>query len=330
MIARSSGEWQRCLLGFLVCTLVLTPCAYGTDAPQRLEPFLSRNTRLMVFSPHPDDESLAAGGLMQRVLSLGGSVKIVFMTSGDGFPEGVEKEIRIARPTAQDYRNYGKLRKKEARQALRILGMKKQDVVFLNFPDGGLRNLLQKHWIDRRPYFRSPFTLDDRPQLDNTLLPNIEFNGEDVKREIEKLLLDFNPSLIAVADSRDRHPDHCSTYFFINKSLKAYRKNYPTLDSTILTYLVHFRQWPVGSGAGTGARLNPPEGFPQEGTEWISLALSDEELANKRKCLMEYQTQMLVMGRYLMSFARANELFLIDQEKSNEEPAKMRCLNLNK
>ena len=35
-----------------------------------------------------------------------------------------------ARATAQDYRNYGKLRKKEARQALRILGMKKQDVVF--------------------------------------------------------------------------------------------------------------------------------------------------------------------------------------------------------
>jgi LmbE family N-acetylglucosaminyl deacetylase len=96
----------------------------------------------MVFSPHPDDETLAAGGLIQRVLSLGGSVKVVFMTSGDGFPEGVEKENRIARPTAQDYRNYGKLRKKEARQALRILGMKKEDVVFLNFPDGGLRNLL--------------------------------------------------------------------------------------------------------------------------------------------------------------------------------------------
>jgi LmbE family N-acetylglucosaminyl deacetylase len=281
----------------------------------------------MVFSPHPDDESLAAAGLIQRVLRLGGAVKVVFMTTGDGFPEGVEKETRIARPTAQDYRNYGKLRKKEARQALRTLGMKKEDVVFLNFPDGGLRNLLQKHWIDRRPYFRSPFTLEDRPQLDDTLLPNIEFNGEDVKREVEKLLLDFHPSLIAVADPRDRHPDHCSTYFFVSKSLKAYRKNYPTLDSKILTFLVHFRQWPVGSGAGTGAHLNPPEGFPQE-ADWISLALSDEELANKRKCLMEYHTQMLVMGRYLMSFARANELFLIDQENANEGPAKTQCLGL--
>ena len=77
-----------------------------------------------------------------------------------------------------------------------------------------------------------------------------------------------------------------------------------------------------------GARLNPPEGFPDEGSEWISLALSDQELANKRRCLMEYNTQMLVMGRYLMSFARANELFLIDQENANAGPAKTQCLGL--
>ena len=318
---------QRCLLSIVVCMAVITPCAYGTDTPQHLEPFVTKNTRLMVVSPHPDDETLAAGGLIQRVLRLGGSVKVVFMTSGDGFPEGVEKETRIGRPNAQDYRNYGKLRKREARQALRVLGMKKQDVVFLNFPDGGLPNLLQKHWFDRNPYFRSPFTLEDRPQADDSLLPDIEFNGEDVKREIEKLLLEFHPSLIAAADPRDQHPDHCSTYFFVSKSLKAYRKNYPTLDPKILTFLVHFRQWPMGSGAGTGALLNPPDGF-SEGTAWISLALSDEEIANKRKSLMEYQSQMLVMGRYLMSFARANELFLTDQQQDNEGPAKMQCLGL--
>jgi len=60
----------------------------------------------------------------------------------------------------------------------------------------------------------------------------------------------------------------------------------------------------------------------------MSFALSDEELANKRKSLMEYHTQMLVMERYLMSFARANELFLIDQKKAQEEPAKTQCLGL--
>jgi LmbE family N-acetylglucosaminyl deacetylase len=328
MTSQRLSLWRSYLLCFLVCILAPAPYAHGADAPLRLEPLLSKNTRLMVFSPHPDDESLAAAGLVQRVLRLGGAVKVVFMTSGDGFPEGVEKEMGIGRPTADDYRNYGKVRKKEARQALHILGLKKQDIVFLNFPDGGLHNLLQKHWIDRHPYFRSPFTLEDRPQLDDALLPNIEFTGEDVKRELEKLLLDFHPSLIAVADPRDQHPDHCSTYFFVSKSLKAYRKSYATLDLKMLTYLIHFRQWPIGGGAGMGTRLNPPGSFPQEGSAWTSLSLSDEELANKRKCLMQYNTQMLVMGRYLMSFARANELFLIDSENAPLGPAKLQCLGL--
>ena len=284
----------------------------------------------MVFAPHPDDETLAAGGLIQRVLSLGGAVKVVFMTSGDGFPEGVEMENRIARPTAEDYRNYGKLRKKEARQAIRILGIKKRDVVFLNFPDAGLRNLLLQHWLDRSPYFRSPYTLEDRPQAGDTVLPNIEFNGEDVKREIEKLLIDFRSTHIVVADYRDRHSDHCSTYFFVTASLKEFRKKHVALDPNVLTYLIHFRQWPIGSGAGTRSRLNPPEGFSEEETDWISFPLSDEELVKKRRSLMEYHTQMLVMGRYLMSFARANELFLMDQKIANKERAKTRCLNLDR
>jgi LmbE family N-acetylglucosaminyl deacetylase len=327
MTARSSGEWQGSLRGLLVGTLVFTSCAHGIASPQPLEPFLSSNAKLLTFAPHPDDETLAAGGLIQRVLRLGGAVKVVFMTSGDGFPEGVEKQNRIARPRAEDYRNYGKLRKKEARRALHVLGMRKQDIIFMNFPDGGLRNLLRQHWFDRRPYFLSPFTLQDRPQPGDSLLPGIEFNGEDVKREIETLLIDFRPTLIAVADSRDQHSDHCSTSFFVAASSKEFRKKYRTLDPYMLNYLVHFRQWPIGSGAGTGSRLNPPEGFPADETDWISFQLSDEEWANKRKALAEYDTQMLVMGRYLMSFARGNELFLMDQEEEKEEQEKTRCLN---
>src|SRR5512143_3590489 len=40
--------------------------------------------RLMVFAPHPDDETLGAGGLIQRVLATGGKVRVVFVTNGDG------------------------------------------------------------------------------------------------------------------------------------------------------------------------------------------------------------------------------------------------------
>ena len=51
-------------------------------------------TRLLVISPHPDDETLGAAGLIRRVVASGGAVRVVWMTSGDGFPEGVETDGR--------------------------------------------------------------------------------------------------------------------------------------------------------------------------------------------------------------------------------------------
>src|SRR5262249_6702771 len=45
------------------------------------------HTRLMVFAPHPDDETLAAGGLIQHVVAKQGTVRVVFLTNGDGYPD---------------------------------------------------------------------------------------------------------------------------------------------------------------------------------------------------------------------------------------------------
>src|SRR6478609_2017631 len=68
------------------------PAAAPTPAPTpELSIPIDRNTRLLVISPHPDDETLGAAGLIQRVRARGGAVRVVLMTSGDGFPEGVER-----------------------------------------------------------------------------------------------------------------------------------------------------------------------------------------------------------------------------------------------
>src|SRR6185436_2742523 len=70
-------------------------------------------TRLLVVAPHPDDESLGSAGLIQRVLAAGGHVRVVLMTSGDAFPEGVKAETHILDPRPNDFRSYGTLRQHE-------------------------------------------------------------------------------------------------------------------------------------------------------------------------------------------------------------------------
>src|SRR5215467_12683023 len=127
----------------LVCLLI--PAAQAEQPPplvhadaRMLAMSFSPATRLLVVSPHPDDETLGAGGLIQRVLHAGGAVKVVFMTSGDGYPVGVTLARHVQHPQAQDYREYGRLRQEEAKQALAVLGVSTKKVAFLGFPDNGL------------------------------------------------------------------------------------------------------------------------------------------------------------------------------------------------
>jgi LmbE family N-acetylglucosaminyl deacetylase len=314
------GLWRvLCALAILVSS-----CAQAEE-PQAIEPLLSAKTRLMVFSPHPDDETLGAGGLVQRVLGMGGQVKVVFMTNGDGFPEGVEKEDHIAYPTAKDYREYGKKRREESLQALTVLGMKEQDVTFLGFPDGGLCYLLWKYRSDPKAY-RSPYTKENHPSESEMIIPHTDYNGRDLRKEIARVIADFRPDLLALTPPEDEHPDHCATYHLVREALINLEKQGSFTQPKVLTFLIHFGQWPVGQGSGTGSRLNPPENPPDKETTWISFPLQPEEAHLKRKALLQYHTQMLVMGRYLMSFARANELFFMEHQGMTREMGKMpRC-----
>src|SRR5262245_41050295 len=66
------------------------------------------HTRLLVVAPHPDDEVLGAGGLMQRVHEGDGEIRVVYLTDGEGYPEGVELEDHGRKPTAGDFRDYGR------------------------------------------------------------------------------------------------------------------------------------------------------------------------------------------------------------------------------
>ena len=93
--------------------------------------------RILIISPHPDDEVLAAGGLIQHALAAGVNVQVVFMTSGDGYRRGVLAEPGPLRATPQCYVSYGEMRQNEALGVLRSLGLGTEQITFLGYPDGG-------------------------------------------------------------------------------------------------------------------------------------------------------------------------------------------------
>lgn len=297
----------------LVCTAALIaqqpPPAQAPEPIPALALPLDRSTRLLVVAPHPDDEALGAAGLMQRVHAKGGDVRVVMMTSGDGFPEGVEVAEGIAHPSPADLRGYGELRERETREAMSRLGVASDHVTFLGFPDEGLCQIASTYLFDRRRAFESPYTQRESPPPSERMVRGIKYRGVDVRRELERILTTFAPTLLVLPHPEDEHPDHCATHIFVTEALNALPRS-ARQRMRVLHYVVHFGQWPLTAEGGLGSTLHPPNSLPRGGGRWLSLALTPEETDGKKRALLTYQSQILMIGRFMLSFGRSNELFV--------------------
>jgi LmbE family N-acetylglucosaminyl deacetylase len=252
------------------------------------------------------------------VIGRGGQVHIVWMTSGDGFPEGVETADGITHPRPQDYRDYGKLREQEARAAAAALGIARRSLTFLGFPDEGLCELASAYLSAKTRAFESPYTDRFSPPLTEQVIRGVRYRGADVRRELERIMIAFAPTVLVDVHPEDEHPDHCSTHLFVREALQALAaRGRPRPRS--LHYLVHYEHWPLTPDAGEGSDLQPPAGFPAPEGRWVTLALTPDEIAAKKRALLLYRSQMLVIGRFMQAFARDNELFLEGEPASQPE-----------
>jgi len=73
--------------------------------------------------------------------------------------------------------------------------------------------------------------------------------------------------------------------------------------------------------AARGWRAGPPGTLPAREGRGVSLPLPDEEAALKKRALLAYPTQVLVIGRYMLAFGRSNELFIEGERLSDPELA---------
>ena len=157
--------------------------------------------RVMVFSPHPDDESIAASGLIQRVLENEGKVQVVFVTNGDGYTYAIRLRVKNARISGKDFIEYGKKRQEEAVHALCELGLQPEDAIFLGFPDDGIEGLWESYWSNLKPFI-SPHTLFDRPHRKG-MNRWVKYSGVSLKDEIERVIKEFSPDWVVLPDPRD-------------------------------------------------------------------------------------------------------------------------------
>ncbi|MBI4383436.1 MAG: PIG-L family deacetylase [Nitrospinae bacterium] len=129
--------------------------SFSSLSPQ-LVPGLPPGEKVVIFSPHCDDESLGCGGTLYKHHRQGHAIDAIFMT--DGSMCDSQSEIR----------EIVEIRKEEARKASEVLGIGR--CIFLDYPDRRLKatpqaidqvtDLLQK---SRPDLVYLPFYLDNHP-----------------------------------------------------------------------------------------------------------------------------------------------------------------------
>jgi LmbE family N-acetylglucosaminyl deacetylase len=136
--------------------------------------------KVLVFAPHPDDETLGCGGIIAKRISEGYEVLIVVMTDGRyAFLNvfGIDSD-----PRPEELKE---IRKEEVKRAAGILGVPEENLIFLDFVDGTLEN-----------------------------------NEEKAEEKVAEILSKNRPMEIYFPYKRDGHPDHRAAYQIVRNSIR--------------------------------------------------------------------------------------------------------------
>lgn len=175
-------------------------------ASSLLSQILRAESRILILAPHPDDECLGTGGLIQQGIAQKAKIKVVFITNGDNNPwpqRYLEKRWSIG---ADERKRWGQRRKIEAENSLQILGGGKVATEYLGYPDAGI----QKLWKDK---------------------------DKEITEKIKNIFAEWRPDLLVLPSEFDRHGDHQAAHAFGKKGLVD-----AGLQCPVLTYLIH-RPW---------------------------------------------------------------------------------------
>jgi LmbE family N-acetylglucosaminyl deacetylase len=163
--------------------------------------------RTLIIAPHPDDDSIAAGGLIQRVHSAGGVVRVLLVTDGENneWPQRWHERKWII--TAADRARWGAMRRSEALAALQILGVEPGSATFLAYPDQKTATLLRAGDVRLR---------------------------DDLMAAIRA----FHPTLIVAPSRFDVHSDHRAIGSYAHAAVGRVRDAGEAVPA-IVTYVVH-------------------------------------------------------------------------------------------
>jgi LmbE family N-acetylglucosaminyl deacetylase len=208
-------------------------------------------SRLLLLAPHPDDEALAMGGLLQRAAAVGAVVFVAFLTDGENNPWPQRAADRRWSIGPQERARWGARRRSEALRSMRALGLGPERATFLGFPDQRLTRLV----------------VDGDPTL---------------TRALRELLDEREPTHVVSPSAQDHHPDHSAIAVALRSTLAGSRRHAAV---RLFEYVVHDR-----SQRPAGAVVRVRLGHDEIARKRRAIACHASQLIFRRRELLAYAT----------------------------------------
>lgn len=243
---------------------------------------------ILIFSPHPDDETIACAGVILKAVQDNKTIKVIFLTNGDAFTSSCAAWLK-KKPeelTAKDYVSFGQERCNEAQKAAKRLSLNPQDEIFLSFPDKGLLPLWEEKYDD--------FYLSETTKKG--------YSRQNILMDITDILAKYKPREIYMPHPLDTNNDHQAAAYFINCALGALRskENKWLDDLKVSYYLIH--------GFLNNVKLKKLAVFSQTTNSRRNITNFQKQ---KELALNEYITQLNTEKEksFLKNFVKEEELF---------------------
>lgn len=310
----SDNRFCRCVKSVLVFVIV------GGLSAAFAQPGSTPARSIVVFAPHPDDEVIGCAGVIMQGLASRARVKVVAITSGDGFPAaaaGVTHK-RVDQVGAEDFFALSRFRQMQSRTALRILGGRADDLILLGYPDGELGNLYEStdDKVIRQQFTRKneTYALIEKDYHTSVHGKPAAYRRSSVLGDLVELLTTLQPTEIYVTDGTDGHIDHRAAFWFLRDAAK--KVGY---QGAFYTYLVHgLPAWPFPAGVTPSLPFESrkvdgvvvPRGLPWPPPRRVPLTRAQAE--RKLRAIQAHNIPVVGMPEHqseMESFVKSEEVF---------------------
>ncbi len=182
-----------------------------------------KNKKVMVIVPHEDDDLLISGQVLPPMYKNGADVRVVFATNGDK---------RVSAYTRQS----------EACNALEKLGIPREKVIFLGYPDGTQLYVGKKAFSFSSGWDHTYAGKGFKDYHFDRFGTHAKYTAENMVDDIESVVLEYRPDYILAIDF-DTHTDHRGVSISFEKAMERILKKESGYSPNVLKCFGYSLAW---------------------------------------------------------------------------------------